>query len=272
MRPRQRFGLVLEIGGLLAILFAVWGLIDIGSCGGDLEPACPAEAAPYFVAMFGGIPALVIGGIMSGQLAAMPLALPGFGIMLVAKAYVDREPGERTVLLIVGGSLLALTAVGIGALRRSLGKQRKAMELTQTGLKARGRIVNIRDTGMLINDNPRVEITFDIDPLDGSDNWRGSKTMTVSQVHMPREGDVWPVWYDPVAPQENWAVGMPSGETEVPDHVWKEFGITPPGGDAETDNRLDALERLGRLREEGVLSEREFEAEKARILGTTDGF
>ena len=33
--------------------------------------------------------------------------------------------------------------------------------------------------------------------------------------------------------------------------------------------RLDALERIGRLRESGVLSEQEAEAEKARLLGTT---
>ena len=33
--------------------------------------------------------------------------------------------------------------------------------------------------------------------------------------------------------------------------------------------RLDALERIGRLRESGILSEREAEAEKARLLGTT---
>lgn len=36
------------------------------------------------------------------------------------------------------------------------------------------------------------------------------------------------------------------------------------------EDRLEALERLGRLREQNVLSEAEFESEKARLLATTD--
>ncbi len=36
-------------------------------------------------------------------------------------------------------------------------------------------------------------------------------------------------------------------------------------------SRIDALERIGRLRESGVLSDAEFEAEKARLVGPADG-
>ena len=38
------------------------------------------------------------------------------------------------------------------------------------------------------------------------------------------------------------------------------------GGNAEQD-RLGALERLGRLREQGVLTDEEFAGEKARLMG-----
>lgn len=46
----------------------------------------------------------------------------------------------------------------------------------------------------------------------------------------------------------------------------------PAGGDGKSDPdaRLERLERLGDLQEKGVLSKEEFEAEKARVLGTTD--
>jgi Short C-terminal domain len=37
------------------------------------------------------------------------------------------------------------------------------------------------------------------------------------------------------------------------------------------DARLERLERLGELRAKGVLSEEEFAAEKARLLGREDG-
>ena len=41
----------------------------------------------------------------------------------------------------------------------------------------------------------------------------------------------------------------------------------PPAGDA-TDNRLDQLRQLGDLKAQGVLSEAEFQEQKARILGS----
>lgn len=43
-------------------------------------------------------------------------------------------------------------------------------------------------------------------------------------------------------------------------------GDAPASGDG--DGRIDALERLARLRESGALSQTEFEAEKARLLGS----
>lgn len=44
-------------------------------------------------------------------------------------------------------------------------------------------------------------------------------------------------------------------------------GGTPGGAPAGSDDRIAQLERLAKLRDQGVLSQNEFEAEKARILG-----
>ena len=48
------------------------------------------------------------------------------------------------------------------------------------------------------------------------------------------------------------------------------FVTTDLGGGSPEDDRLDQLEQLGRLRASGVLSEEEFQAEKAKILGAAD--
>ena len=44
-------------------------------------------------------------------------------------------------------------------------------------------------------------------------------------------------------------------------------GAAPPSGGNVVEDRIAQLERIAKLREAGVLSEAEFEAEKARILG-----
>lgn len=41
----------------------------------------------------------------------------------------------------------------------------------------------------------------------------------------------------------------------------------PPAGGDEMDNKLDQLRQLADLKAQGVLSDAEFEAQKARILG-----
>lgn len=267
MKPRQVAGIALELAGIAAIMFAVWGLIDIGSCGGDDAPPCPPEATPYFLALMGGIVGTVVASFVSRRaIGAMFLSLPGFGVMLLVKATVDREPGERTALAAVSSILLLLSLAAAGGLWRTFRKQQRAIDLMQHGRKARGRIVGIHDTGVTINDDPRVRITFSIEPLDGTEPWEGTKTLTVPRVRPPRQDEVWPVWYDPARARDQWAVGMPSGTEAVPNEVWEEFGITPPGTTG-AEPRLDALERLGRLRDQGVLTDDEFAREKARVLG-----
>ena len=66
-----------------------------------------------------------------------------------------------------------------------------------TGSKGVGTVVSVRDTGMTVNDNPRVEMVFRVEPLDGSAALDLTKKTTVSRVEIPRQGDRYPVWYDP---------------------------------------------------------------------------
>ena len=49
--------------------------------------------------------------------------------------------------------------------------------------------------------------------------------------------------------------------------VYQEPAAPPPPAAASTDDVLAQLEQLGTLKEQGVLTEEEFAAQKARILG-----
>lgn len=86
------------------------------------------------------------------------------------------------------------------------GKQEQAMNLVATGVKATGTLVSITDTGMTINDNPRVQLVMRIQPDDGSPAFDATKAVTVSRVAVPRVGDRFPVWYDRANPTK-WAYG-----------------------------------------------------------------
>lgn len=83
-------------------------------------------------------------------------------------------------------------------------KKKKAAELFETGAKGAGTVISVQDTGVTVNDNPRVKMTFRVEPLDGSPAFDATKTTTVSRVQIPRQGDRYPVWYDQQDPSK-WA-------------------------------------------------------------------
>src|SRR3954452_4373498 len=61
-------------------------------------------------------------------------------------------------------------------------KRKKAEQLMATGSKGAGTVVQVQDTGMTVNDNPRIKMTFRVEPLDGSPAFDTTKTTTVSRV------------------------------------------------------------------------------------------
>jgi hypothetical protein len=75
----------------------------------------------------------------------------------------------------------------------------KKKKLLSEGTQARAVVINVQDTGMTINDNPRVKLTFQVQP-DGAVPFEATKKVTVSRVSIPRIGDQYFVRYDPADP------------------------------------------------------------------------
>jgi hypothetical protein len=163
-------------------------------------------------------------------------------------------------------------------------KRAKAQKLVETGAKARATIMAIQPTGMIVNHlNIGCNVTFRLDPLDGSQSFQASKQVFINQTQMPRIGDIWPAWYDQSNPAE-FAVGQPQLGDPSTIPVFREFGIphpfdtsaaaqaqaapAAPGAPSAGADRVADLSRLGDLHRQGVLSDAEFEAEKARLLGS----
>jgi len=161
------------------------------------------------------------------------------------------------------------------------GKRKKAENLMQTGAKGVGTIVGVRDTGMTINDNPRVVVSFRIDPLDGTPAFQADKKVTVSRVAIPQAGQRFPVWFD-AEDHSSFMYAMidnDEGRRQIVAMFGDAFGpdgsgvgqvasapvaAAPPAAPADP---IEQLAKLDALRQSGALSDEEFAAQKARVLG-----
>jgi putative oligomerization/nucleic acid binding protein/uncharacterized protein DUF3592 len=156
-------------------------------------------------------------------------------------------------------------------------KKKKAETLFATGSKGAGTVISVQDTGMTVNDNPRVKMVFRIEPVDGLPAFDAQKTTTVSRVQIPRQGDRYPVWYDPENPTKTWLYSMPADDNgratirQMFGDVAETFvGMNAPGApvaaSAQSYDTVEKLKQLADLHSQGILSDDEFSAQKAKLL------
>src|SRR4051812_44472240 len=122
--------------------------------------------------------------------------------------------------MFVGSPLFIILVVGIGPaiwfLMYGAGRRNvaKAQNLMATGARAHGTVTNVGDTGVTLNDNPRIMITARLQPEDGSPAFDAQQTVTVSRIAIPRVGDQLMVWYDRSDPtQWAWQLAAPTVPT-----------------------------------------------------------
>jgi hypothetical protein len=138
-----------------------------------------------------------------------------------------------------------------------------------------GVVLNVQDTGTTINDNPRVKMTFRIEPLDGGAPFEAEKTKTVSRVEIPRAGDRYPVWYDAADPT-SWAYALVEND-QGREQIRQMFGpaaetmtgVGDPGAAAApaAPDPLDQLKKLDELHKAGAVTDEEFTSKKQQLLG-----
>jgi hypothetical protein len=76
------------------------------------------------------------------------------------------------------------------------GKKRK-QRLDDAGVNAEAVLVAVSDTGVTVNNNPRIKLTLQITAADGTGPFEVETKKTVSRVAIPRAGDMFAVRYDP---------------------------------------------------------------------------
>jgi hypothetical protein len=158
-------------------------------------------------------------------------------------------------------------------------KRKLAEQLMATGSRGAGTVVQVEDTGMTINDDPRVKMTFRVEPLDGSPAFDANKTTTVSRLSIPRQGERYPVWYDP-QDTTKWMYATIADDTgrqtmrQMFGEVAETFvGMGAPeapaaaAGAPQVQDTVEQLKQLADLHNQGLLTDDEFEQQKAKLLG-----
>jgi hypothetical protein len=220
--------------------------------------------AAIFVTVLGGTWAVFLGLFLAIGAGAVLAALRG-----------DSE--DRVGMLVLGGIFLGVVLLPVLAVPFALRRRRRARRLLERGTQAIGTVTAFRDTGVTINKQPRVALTVRIEPQDGSSTFEGTKTITVSRLEPPYVGQRFPVWFDP--DDRDSFVLATDVAANAPTDVRRLFalaaagdpgrpGTDGPDGAAAVDP-LDRLAKLNDLRLAGALTEAEFEAQKAIVLGAT---
>jgi hypothetical protein len=274
-------GLLLGLAGCAALAWGLYHLIEIGSCGDVGQPSCPADAWPYFVALPLGIIVAVLSIFFGGGAIVFGGIFLAVGLGSLAAGIWGDNDETRTFAYIFGGAFAffgLLPLLGGLALRpMAKAKLEKAERLVATGGRGIGTVIEVSDTGMTINDNPRVHLRMRVEPTDGSAPFEREKTITVSRVAIPRAGDRFPVFYDREDPS-NWGYGTEM-EADAPADIRQlfaaasqapgvEFGTPSPAAPPAPATRspLDEIARLNDLRMKGAVTDEEFEEAKDRLL------
>ncbi len=109
-------------------------------------------------------------------------------------------------LLCTGVIVAAAIGVPIYMMRKN---QQKVQNLMATGKQGEATILSMEDTGMRINDDPRLALTLEI-RIPGYPPYQIRKTMTIEMIRMPQvqPGSVVAVLADPDQPTNPDKVGL----------------------------------------------------------------
>jgi hypothetical protein len=123
-------------------------------------------------------------------------------------------------------------------------------QLLLTGVRAPAEIVDVEDTGMTVNNSPRVRVRLRVRRESG-EPFELERRVVVSRVSIPRRGERVEVAYDPDDPTE---------------FTFRLADLADDPAAGHAPDRVGQLAKLAELHEKGLLTREEFEAEKERLL------
>jgi hypothetical protein len=186
-----------------------------------------------------------------------------------------------TFLLI--GVIWAGVALLLRGIYGGMKKRREAeKQLFETGTRATATIEGVETTGMVLNNiNQQIVLTLRVEPR-GAAPFQHTRKLFVPFNAIPRTGDLIEVAFDPadtsrVALEMDWRSDTAGGNTLVSRSAAP--AAAAPAGAAPAaaapaksapERVIEQLERLSKLKQEGALTEGEFQVQKAKVLSGQD--
>lgn len=206
-------------------------------------------------------------------LAGAALAAVGLGLVVGGQG-----PGRMagSVFLMIGLIWVAV-ALLVGYIYQRMAARRAAeLSLFETGDRGTAVIDSVETTGMVLNEvNQQVRLVLTVTPRYG-ENFQHERTMFVPFNGMPRPGQELDVAYDPRDISKVALAFDPDSQTGGGQLLLtRPPSAAPPATEptepaepeaSPTATLLDGLERLQQLREEGALTDAEFQSAKTRLL------
>jgi hypothetical protein len=274
---RTVIGLALCAAAVLGVDWGIYHLVRTGSCGSSSTyistRPCPPGTGGHILALIGGIFGALAGiGIYvtrgrRGRPGRVPLGVIVWSLMFVTVAGSvalaaygpanNGAAGAKTAAIVLGAIFVPMGLAPLPFASWRGKKQARVAELAQHGRRCMGVVLSVEDTSVTINGNPRVRLSVRAEPP-GESPWTLVKTATVPRVSIPRAGDRCVVFYDPADREQSNGITF----DPVP-------GLTPgaPAPKAvDEGDPLDRIAKLGRLRDQGLVTPEEFEAQKRRLL------
>jgi hypothetical protein len=203
-------GLIVGLLGCALTGYALFTILASAGCAGSLDMACAGDVFSSVWMLPVGIIAAMAGMFMGGGFIVFSGLFLSIGLGALAVGVTGQMPDMSFFPWLFGGLFFAggLLPLGLAVLARRSGaaKQVMAAELMRSGVRGVGTITDVRDTGITINNNPRITIVMRIEPTDGSPAVERRKTVTVSRVQIPQVGARYPAWFDRNDP-EKWMYG-----------------------------------------------------------------
>ena len=276
-------GLALGVIGNVIIGIAMYRLLTAVGCTANLDTLgqCTNDITAAVPLLPVGIVISTIAIFAGGRGIAFLGTFLAVGIGALAASFNAHDDFIPSFGKMFGGIFVAvsLLLIFLWITGASWGRRKieQAQNLMATGAHGKGTYLNIRDTGMYVNDNPRVEITIQVQPDDGSAAFTVQKREVISRYSFPQIGSQVDVWYDRNDPSQ-WVTGTSAqmgvqsvlgmGAPAMAMPVAAAPAATAPAPAPAGPDSLDELSKLNDLRLKGALSEAEFESAKKRILSS----
>lgn len=259
-------GLLCVVGAILVVT-AILSLVQTGTCGGEGAPPCPPTSNVAVGELIGGTLLVVIGSIMSVAVGLLIFLVAGGGYAIV-RVFVDSSSATGPDLITAAIFLAIPTLLAIlGFIIEGRRRRREAAmaRFRQVAQRADGVIASVNDTGVTINENPRVRLTVDYRRPDHT-TAQVEKEMVVPRLNIPRPGQPVTLWYDPYG-----------NEAIVEFDAAADAAVTPESAAATPESDIGvpldapvgliaALERLAALHRDGELTDEEFAQAKTHLF------